>query len=470
MPRVPGRLARLLLSVVIGTVLAAVPAAALADPVVKFSEHFVSFECFLPTEEGEIFTGANSSSEFGSSAFVDAPGMAGSSESVTVVESGGGATIEATIPLFDPDGNPAGEAVLSAVLTPTGATTELEPFREGNRWIKTTGTIRDMVVTGSLALPEMTLDLSTGGCFGAIGDIDVHETQPHAFVLDNEGIVVDCHWETADAVAGLFVIDDNFGPFADAFLITSDHDLVTVDAATITLTQTSLAVDVAMFDVLNEAPASASATATLSPVGDLVESTFLSQSGRTKLTEQLLAPDGTLEFSTGEVFTLDAESCFISMFDTHIVDTAPQGPKPGGSAPAHDTPEGAVPIPLGGVVNDQTRGTAVDPEIQVTACPEDDDRFGHTLWYTFTGTGGPLTIDTAGSNFDTVIAVYDASLTLLACNDDVLFDPIGGTFQAALTLDTVEGATYYVQAGGFDGGVLFGEPDPDFGRLRIRIG
>jgi hypothetical protein len=58
---------------------------------------------------------------------------------------------------------------------------------------------------------------------------------------------------------------------------------------------------------------------------------------------------------------------------------------------------------------------------------------------------------------------------LLACNDDVNFDSIGGTFQAALTIDTVEGATYYIQAGGFDGGVLSGEPAPEFGRLRIRI-
>lgn len=169
---------------------------------------------------------------------------------------------------------------------------------------------------------------------------------------------------------------------------------------------------------------------------------------------------------------MDANSCFVSMCEVHQVNTAPQGPKPGGSAPANDTPDGAVALRLGGVVNDQTRGAALAPELAVTACPEEDDRFGRTLWYSFTGTGGPVTIDTAGSNFDTVIAVYDDGVNLLACNDDIGFDPIGGSFQAALTVDTVdtvEGTTYYVQAGGFDDVFFTGESNPQFGRLRITI-
>ena len=73
---------------------------------------------------------------------------------------------------------------------------------------------------------------------------------------------------------------------------------------------------------------------------------------------------------------------------------------------------------MGRVVNDQTRGAAVEPEIQVEACPELDDRFGHTLWYSFIGTGSDVTIDTAGSDFDTIVAVYDESLAFIDCNDD----------------------------------------------------
>jgi hypothetical protein len=105
--------------------------------------------------------------------------------------------------------------------------------------------------------------------------------------------------------------------------------------------------------------------------------------------------------------------------------------------------------------------------MQVTTCPDFDDAFGHTLWYSFTGTGEPVTIDPAGSNFDTVLAVYDDALNELACIDDNEFEPVGFTFQGALTIDTEEGATYYVQAGGFL--QFFEEAEAEFGRLRLRI-
>ena len=48
--------------------------------------------------------------------------------------------------------------------------------------------------------------------------------------------------------------------------------------------------------------------------------------------------------------------------------------------------------------------------------------FGFTAWWTFNGTGGQVTIDTAGSTFDTVLAVYTGSpgsFTQVACVDDV---------------------------------------------------
>ena len=34
---------------------------------------------------------------------------------------------------------------------------------------------------------------------------------------------------------------------------------------------------------------------------------------------------------------------------------------------------------------------------------------GYTVWYKFLGTGSPMTIDTAGSDYDTVTALYTAS-------------------------------------------------------------
>ena len=207
-----------------------------------------------------------------------------------------------------------------------------------------------------------------------------------------------------------------------------------------------------LFDFLNNVPdGSASVEATFSLLGVPVTSTVLSQNSRERVTQQGLLPDGTLVFPTGDEFTLDDEHCFAATFDSHLAFTPSAGPKPGGKAPVNDTPEGALPIRIGGVVNAQTGGTAPDPEMQVTTCPEPPpfDAVGHTLWFSFTGTGGPVTIDSGGSNFDTVVAVYDDELNELACIDDNEFEPVGFTFQGALTVDTVEGDTYYVQAGGF---------------------
>jgi hypothetical protein len=74
------------------------------------------------------------------------------------------------------------------------------------------------------------------------------------------------------------------------------------------------------------------------------------------------------------------------------------------------------------------------------------------VWYRITGTGGEITVDTAGSSFDTVAAAYagapDASSTV-ACADDVPVVPLGRTLQAAVTFPTIAGVSYFVQVGGF---------------------
>jgi hypothetical protein len=77
---------------------------------------------------------------------------------------------------------------------------------------------------------------------------------------------------------------------------------------------------------------------------------------------------------------------------------------------------------------------------------------GNTVWYTFTPVvATTLTVDTAGSTFDTIVAVYTgnpvSSLTVVACNDD---PPDGGS-QARLSFLAGAGTTYRVQVGGFLG-------------------
>ena len=76
----------------------------------------------------------------------------------------------------------------------------------------------------------------------------------------------------------------------------------------------------------------------------------------------------------------------------------------------------------------RTGGTALDAEEPCTVEFDGDVEqlpFAHTAWWTFTGTGGDVTIDTAGSDFDTIIGVYvpdGGSFEQVGCVDDV-FDP-----------------------------------------------
>ena len=478
MPRVHRRPARLLLALSMTCSLLAVPGVVSANPPVRFDEHAVNLFCDAQDPAvGALSLFAGASSEFGSFAVIEAwlppdifvgpPDLSGSTENVQVVEGGGGATMGATIPLFDADGLSRGDVVINATLTPIDVEV-LEPFREGNRWIKTTGTIAHQAVSGTLVTTDETLPdfmLEELGCAGEILDISVFETQPHAFVLNNEGILVNCAWETEGVFSFLFAVNDGFGTFAEAGLFSEGVVDLFGSTETLTLTSTSLEATIPLTDFLTGEPATAVVSATLSPLGSPVTSDFRGQNNRQRVTEQRLVPSGTIQFSNGEVRTLDA-TCFAVEFDSHFMANVPAGPKAGGKPPANDTADGATPIPMGRAVNDQTRGAAVEPEIQVEGCPEPDDRFGHTLWYSFIGTGGDVTIDTAGSDFDTIVAVYDESFTLIDCNDDVEFEPIGGTLQAALTIPTDEGATYYVQAGGF---INFDTGTPEFGRLRLSI-
>ena len=75
--------------------------------------------------------------------------------------------------------------------------------------------------------------------------------------------------------------------------------------------------------------------------------------------------------------------------------------------------------------------------------------FGNTVWYAVTlPTSSEVRVDTAGSNYDTTLAVWVGSsfedAALIACNDDTFQG-----FQSALTFSASAGTTYFVQAGAF---------------------
>jgi N-acetylneuraminic acid mutarotase len=76
-----------------------------------------------------------------------------------------------------------------------------------------------------------------------------------------------------------------------------------------------------------------------------------------------------------------------------------------------------------------------------------------TAWYTFTAPDtGKVTIQTSGTNYDTVLAVFTGScsaLAELACSDDAL----GLGFQSRVTLNVVRGTIYYVEVADWQSGV-----------------
>jgi hypothetical protein len=147
-------------------------------------------------------------------------------------------------------------------------------------------------------------------------------------------------------------------------------------------------------------------------------------------------------------------------------------PSKTGPAPANDTPSGAIALRAGSRLDVQNTGAAFDPEVPITTCPEGQrDDLGRILWYKVVGTGGVMTFDTAGSDIDTVAAIYvrdGVDFTEIACNDDVFYEPIGSSYQAAITGNTVAGLTYYIQVGGYRD-TIFGSGVPEAGRIHIEV-
>jgi hypothetical protein len=78
---------------------------------------------------------------------------------------------------------------------------------------------------------------------------------------------------------------------------------------------------------------------------------------------------------------------------------------------------------------------------------------GKSVWYVWTApSAGTVTIDTLGSSFDTLLAVYTgtsvSSLTTIAANDD---SPAGGTTTSKVTFTAIAGTTYHITIDGYSG-------------------
>jgi hypothetical protein len=112
-------------------------------------------------------------------------------------------------------------------------------------------------------------------------------------------------------------------------------------------------------------------------------------------------------------------------------------------------------LPYLDLINTANAGSAGD-DPAFSACFRQNGR--DTVWYQFIpDRSGVIVIDTPGSDYDTMLAVWKGSpgkLTLIgSCNDD-----IDGTLQSSVAVDVLVGTTYYVEIAAYNG-VIGGEPD-----------
>src|SRR6266480_4519866 len=102
-------------------------------------------------------------------------------------------------------------------------------------------------------------------------------------------------------------------------------------------------------------------------------------------------------------------------------------------------------------------GTESDDNTYATKEPGEPNHAGNaggkSLWYCWTATNNtPMTIDTIGSSFDTLLAVYTgtsvSNLTLVASNDDI---NAPNNRQSRVTFTPTTGTTYRIAVDGFGG-------------------
>ena len=461
--------------------LALLPGVAAAAPATRFREDAVVISCEASTADGFVAMFAGVSSLYGafgyldfwptgSEPYQDDPSVVAMSADVSGDATAMTATFELAeyLPMEEPPfGDPAGQAILTAALTPDGDPETIDDrYRYGNAWEVVSGTSQPLLAEGALVLPGADLtDLST--CYAADQDIRYFATNPSAYNDRFREFTVQCSWETTEGFVGLSVFANAFDAYGDVYVSTPTSD--TGGSGEATLTESELALAVSLEDWSDGGGGvvgSAEASATLASTGTTVRTVDRFGRERVKVTAELYTIQGDLDVTIGSTTTtypIDDEHCYAADQRVFLHAVWPNGPKPGPLA--NDTPDGAEALRLGRTARVLTGANAFEPE---ATCTGDDGEGGtfeypiaFTAWWTVTGTGDELIGDTAGSDFDTILGVYtmgSGGLEQVGCVDDVV-DP-DFSLQARVTWASEAGETYYLQAGGYGGSA---------GRLEITV-
>lgn len=367
-----------------------------------------------------------------------------------------------------------GQAEVSATLTPVGDPQPYSYESSGTNFrYRVEGVVQEYSVAGTAALPgEASFDL--GSCMASTETYSFFGTNPNAFVSKSDGASLGCSWESESYT--VFLNGYREGDWSNADLFISDLTGEYYGFSEAVMTDTSFSSEFLVFapetepepegvhaeavPLPDEPVGWAVAEATLGSTADRYRSkqNFGSEKYRTWVNP--LTVDGTLqiEWPGGELdLAMDDASCYAEQYRAMQIVSSPKG-APNAKRIPNDLPENAEPISVGG--SDLVRNTAgASPEPEA-ACTIMDPELGepielfisHTAWWTLEGTGTEVTVDTAGSSFDTVLGIYvltEEGFAQVACVDDVFTDPDQGTSLAWVTFGTDTGVTYYIQAGGY---------------------
>jgi hypothetical protein len=469
------RLLALIASLVL---VAALPATATAGRATRFSDHSVSLSCDgveATSGGGFTFFSASVSDNFGPDAFLDFWSTSDTSGppdlfrdfDQPVVVTWDGSVLAGSIPLLNSSGDPAGSATFSATLVPSGDPFPFDDrFRDGNHWHEFTGSSQPMDPSGTLSVGDSTFSLDA--CFAEETTVSVFETNPRSFVAHFSSRDVGCDLTNANGDTGfLFTSLEEGDVFIESAAFPADGSTGTGAIGSATLSNGVIDAPLDAYDIDTGEPVAGGASIHLEIVGSGEPFDYLLKyaTGREIASGALLDLEGTL--TIGDI-QFDLGACVGVDRTTKVIDTQPSGPKPGGKVPANDLPSGAKLLTVGSKASVATKGASPDREAPYECLTFDDGGevfevpVGYTVWYKIVGTGNPVTFDTAGSDYDTVIAVYASDgaggFTPVpdACVDDVPIEPLGRTLQAAVTWDTVAGTVYYVQIGGYPQSFAYG--------------
>ncbi len=275
---------------------------------------------------------------------------------------------------------------------------------------------------GGSGVVESIVDL-TGSSIGASTYFVVAEA---SFSIGVADLTATLGFENGDNVTHLLVSDyDDIGAPLQTDLDTDDDGVLDIEPWTAVLDCVAL---VENFDI----PAS----------GDYIYcSTTVGPDGSFVPAHAERCPDSSGPFSIGLFADL--------MNDTPGAENSCLTPQP------NDECAGATELSLGdNVIWTGSATTSMDPSPGTIGMPACTNSFGQMLqdaWFTWTSPGdGTVTLATAGSEFDTDVALYDGdcmSLNLLGCDGDG--GGGGPLFPSLLTANVTAGTTYIIRCGGW---------------------